>query len=375
MEINWFSTREMHDLCATTCVALAQGLVSNSHDLTIISPDLPGSHQTRPWKHISVLNETKIPGRKTKNIAKNILKIINTLPFDSDIAIVDWTLASTLASALQRKKQPLILMDRSPPADVGILGRLQWPGWKRAWHLVRDGVFHSGCVVSLMHAEFVHRKCGVPLNCIHILSAGVDTTLFNIDKQRNTSSDVLNFIYHGQLDKHRGILAMPIFIQKLRQAGRSSALTFVGEGNAFNQLEEMAKGTPWLTVRHSISQKDMPSLLQKQHVGLLPMPEQGVWPLASPLKRSEYLASGLLVLGIDHTGHQLKGVDRSWFHLLRQDSFHEDGIIWALSLDDKALKAGRLAGRSYAEEFLQWDSSVSALEHAIEHAVNSQRSN
>ena len=64
------------------------------------------------------------------------------------------------------------------------------------------------------------------------------------------------------------------------------------------------------------------------HLGLLPMPDREVWRLASPLKRSEYLAAGLSVFGIEHNGHALDGVEKAWFTLVPQEDFHLDGLAF-----------------------------------------------
>ncbi len=62
------------------------------------------------------------------------------------------------------------------------------------------------------------------------------------------------------------------------------------------------------------------------------MPASRVWSLASPLKRSEYLAAGLLVYGMDHSGHQIEGASDAWFKLSPQEDFHEDAIEWMSEL-------------------------------------------
>ena len=50
---------------------------------------------------------------------------------------------------------------------------------------------------------------------------------------------------------------------------------------------------------------EISKFLQGCHIGCLPMPsDYEMWKISSPLKLSEYLSSGLLVVGIDHTGNR-----------------------------------------------------------------------
>ena len=99
-------------------------------------------------------------------------------------------------------------------------------------------------------------------------------------------------------------------------------------------------------------------------VGFLPMPEHKVWSLASPLKRSEYLASGMVVCGIDHSGHKIQG-SGDWLHLSSQKDFITNSVAWIKTLDRESLSALQKESRKYAEESLSWSHSVDALESII----------
>ena len=125
-------------------------------------------------------------------------------------------------------------MDRSPPADPSIFGKLQWRHWKRAWSMVDKGVFSDGFVVSEAHANFAGKYCR-RRNCIHVLPAGVDTELFQ-PVSKLTDLEAPSFVYHGRLDKHRGVLALPLLVQRLRSSGKEATLTLIGEGDAVRGL-------------------------------------------------------------------------------------------------------------------------------------------
>jgi hypothetical protein len=135
---------------------------------------------------------------------------------------------------------------------------------------------------------------------------------------------------------------------------------FVGEGDLLPALQRLADGNAFIHVRTTMEQEMLASLLGTCHLGLLPMPKRTAWMLASPLKRSEFLASGLPVFGIDHQGHRLAGVDSAWFTLAAQEDFHADGLeVLRRHMDANGQHSA--AARAYAETNLGWSISVDAL--------------
>jgi glycosyltransferase involved in cell wall biosynthesis len=260
---------------------------------------------------------------------------------------------------LKEKSIPWVLMDRSPPADTGILARLHWPMWKKSWKLVKNNNAHSGCVVSSAHSHFVHSRTGTLLENMVILPAGVDVSLF----KPGIKDDTLTLIYHGRLDRHRAILSLPILLEKLRQHDIKAKLLLIGEGDAFEGLVRMAKNLPNMEVIAALPSPEVAAKLARSHIGLLPMPKMKVWSLASPLKRSEYAASGLLIFGIDHMGHRLKEkVHPPWIHLVDQENFYRDGVKWIQSLTPENIQSLSQESRDYAVQNLKWVSSVEKLE-------------
>ena len=164
--------------------------------------------------------------------------------------------------------------------------------------MVDKGVFSDGFVVSEAHANFAGKYCR-RRNCIHVLPAGVDTELFQ-PVSKLTDLEAPSFVYHGRLDKHRGVLALPLLVQRLRSSGKEATLTLIGEGDAVRGLQNIADNNGWFSIIETLKKKELASQLANHDIGLLPMPDSTVWRLASPLKRSEYLSSGLLVLSLIH---------------------------------------------------------------------------
>ena len=350
----------MTDLCSTTQKNLANGLCQRGHQLTIYNGDVAGTHQGNPWIH-QPLTQSRIKGFHALSLANSAKKYITKIT--NGIAIVDWTLASKLSTSLSRQNITWIVMDRSPPADSGIFSMLQWPIWKKAWHLVLKDKAQSGFTVSSTHSRFVADKVGVSNDNITALEAGVNLELFH----PKTKAKQFTLLYHGRLDKNRGILLLPLLINKLIKTGINAKLLLIGEGDAFSELQKIAKGRNDLDVLSSIPQSQLVEHLAKAHVGLLPMPESGVWTLASPLKRSEYAASGLAILGIDHSGHRFEGGEVEWMKLVSQEQFLTEGANWLkmLANDNSKLEQLKLQARQYAEENMSWSHSIDALEKVL----------
>ena len=54
MKIIWFTGRLMSDLCSTTQISLANGLIENGHSLIFVNPDEQGSHNHFQWEHFGL---------------------------------------------------------------------------------------------------------------------------------------------------------------------------------------------------------------------------------------------------------------------------------------------------------------------------------
>jgi len=361
MKLIWASVRKASDLCSTTTFSLLEGLNQRGHEIVFLSPK-PFDENT-PWTNIE-LQQSTVKGFHASSLAASARDWFKALPVNDDqCIIIDWPLASKLGKYLSDSGHRVLLMDRSPPADPSIFGRLQWRNWKKAWTMVEKGVFSDGFVVSKAHASFTGKYCR-RRNCIHILPAGVDTNLFRpISKQ--TDLEAPSFVYHGRLDKHRGVLALPLLVHQLRTSGKKATLTLIGEGDAIRNLENIAKNKSWISIIGTLNKRDLANQLANHDIGLLPMPDSTVWRLASPLKRGEYLSSGLLVYGIEHAGNRLSKQGEDWMKLVDRSIFHEACEPWINSLANLDISQLKSSARSYAVNQLNWSITVDIMEQLL----------
>ena len=369
MRLLWITHRKFDDFCATTPVALSTGLVQNGFDLTIVNPDPVGSHDEFPWSHISV-QQSSIKGFQGSSFSKRIKKILPSITSACDSVLIDWQVGSTVIKLLSKAGLRVYLIDRSPPADEGILARLQWIIWKKSWRLVNTMSVESGFVVSQKHAEFVSHLLKIKSENIEVLPAGVSTSKIQ-SRFSKEDDEPWRFVYHGRLDSHRGILEFMNSITELNDIGLECIFTLIGDGTAVEDIKRHCDSSPDSFIyKPSMNHDEIHEELGKHHIGVLPMPEKKIWTLASPLKRGEYLASGLMVVGLDHDGHRLQGVDEKWFHLNSKPALTSSIYNLFKDLSAEEFDFMSLEAQNYATNHLSWDVSVQTLVSRLRGEVN-----
>ena len=345
MNIVWLSSRVLgSDLCSTTQIQLANGLVSKGHSVDFFSP---GKSVANSFNHHSI-ERSRRRGFQARSVVKNLhghLDDINS----ADVVLIDWP----IFSIANKIRSPVVLIDRGPPADNGILAMLQWRPWRKAWSKA-----NKGTTVSAAHSRFVIEETKSAKKSIQVIPAGVNLELFQAGKKDGP----IKLAYHGRVDIHRGVMSMPMILAGLHSQGIEATLHVHGTGDAVERLKSM--DLEGMEVTDALPQEDLASKLATYDVGLLPMPEHKVWSLASPLKRSEYLACGMVVCGIDHAGHQIEA-SGGWLQLYTQKDFITSTVSWIKSLDRESLSVLQAESRNFAEENLSWSHSVDALESII----------
>jgi len=345
VKITWLSSRVLgKDLCSTTQINLANGLVSKGHEVIMYSPgEVKGIH----FDHVEV-SRSKIRGFQAFSIRRALARRIAEIE-SVDVILVDWP----LASLMKKFTKKTILIDRGPPAYRGILARMQWPYWKKAWNKARYGT-----TVSLAHKNFVIENTTTKASKIEVMQAGVDCELF-YPRKKNTT---LHLVYHGSLDKNRAIMNLPSLLTQAQSVGLDIQLHLHGQGDCLDELSKMQMDGLEVTPR--LEQKDLANRLGSYDMGLLPMPKHRVWNLASPLKLSEYLASGLIVVGIDHSGHRVSDMD-GFVTLFEETDFISNTITWLQGLDSETVRELQIKARKKAKKDLDWSKSVNILEELI----------
>jgi len=344
MDVAWLTARCFgKDLCATTQIELSLGLVKRGVNLTVYSP---GKFPTSDVRHVSI-SRSKTKGRQSASIVRNLKPHLAKIN-QSDCVLLDWKLSSLIPKITTK----LVLIDRGPPADRGLLSVLQKRAWRRGWKKV-----NRGCVVSEQHKKFVNSTIPNESRTIAILPAGVNTQLF----QKSTRQGPIRLVYQGRIDSHRGIKrTIQLFNSLNQEPSHGFELYFHGKGNMVDEIKKM--NLNHVKVTGNLEQAVLASRLTNYDIGLLPMPGSKIWTMASPLKRSEYLGAGLLVLGIEHEGHQINERDADNFcKLYTEKEFLHRAKEWLETLQREDIDLLQEKARAYAVKHLDWNHSVERL--------------
>ncbi|MGA0331888.1 MAG: hypothetical protein ACO3MI_05945 [Candidatus Poseidoniaceae archaeon] len=371
MKVIWCTTRHFkEDLCATTQVAIINRLLSLGHEMTVLGPDLPT--ETHAWEHLQ-LNQSAVKGKKASSLAKSIRNYLKEIDLQDCIVFIDWALVRTLSPMIEKKGIRWMCIDRSPPADANLFAKLQRIVWKKAWKMVasslsRNGSCIGGMVVSAAHQDLIRNRFSIAVERLCILHAGVNNELFK-SNNFETFSTPLKMVYHGKMDRHRGILKLILLLDALENNGIEAELSLIGSGDLDTHLLELSGSKPNLNFQKSVPHSEIGKKLQEHQIGFLPMPNLPVWTISSPLKRSEYMSSGLLVLGINHSGHDLPTMNSNLisYKLFDQQTFVDDSVeqIQKWMKDDNYPKLSAEA-RQYAETHLDWSATIQPLADVLD---------
>ena len=371
MKLIWCTTRHFgEDLCATTQVAIINQLLSSGHEVTVLGPDVP--KETYAWEHVQ-LKQSSMKGKKASSLAKSIVNYLKEIDLEAHVLFIDWALVRYVSPLVERNGIRWMCIDRSPPADANLFAKLQRNVWKKAWKMVasslsQNGSCAGGMVVSLAHQNLIKSRFSIAEERLCILHAGVNNELF---KPNNFESfgNPIQMVYHGKMDRHRGILKLVLLLDALESNGIEAELSLVGSGDLDTHLSELSKSKPNLKFKKPVSHSNIAKILQEHQIGFLPMPNLPVWSISSPLKRSEYMSSGLLVLGIKHSGHHLPTMNNNLgcYKLFDQQTFVADSVeqIQEWMKDDNYAKLS-IEARQYAKTNLDWSATTQSLVDVLE---------
>ena len=365
MKILWFTTKSKLDLPWTTTKNLSKELVTKGHEVIIVNADNHNLHKNTLWSQVQVNPKFTFPGARAVSMSTAMSKwLVSQKSGEYDIAIVDWPLASKLSTPLSKSNLDWVVMDRSPPADAGLLSKLQWIFWRKAWKMVRLKKSNCGFVVSDEHRKFVMNKMQVPSFKIIPIPAGIN---FH-DMPEGEKQPGFHLLYHGNLDKNRNIEAVIEIHKKITSTGIDATLHIYGDGTGFSKLESIDDER--VIVSKSIPQKELFNQIVNYDIGFLPMSKSHrVWKIASPLKRAEYLAAGLVVCGIDHPGHRLQDAGE-WLKLFSEENYVDQCSSWINSMDIDYLRKLQNLAREYAIGNMNWTNSGTVLERKLQEIIN-----
>lgn len=130
-------------------------------------------------------------------------------------------------------------------------------------------------------------------------SSGVDVDLFDANKYDYTrDSDTFRIFYHGGIWESRGNIDLIKACAKVVERGYNIELVQIGKivDKSIRKYIEDNKYNSWCHLYDAKPLEEIPAMVAKCDLPLLPFPDFLAWRVSSPIKLMEYMAMGKPVL-------------------------------------------------------------------------------
>jgi len=150
---------------------------------------------------------------------------------------------------------------------------------------------------------------GVPkTQLVGVWPSGVNVEEFaSCPSMRNWSGpeDPVRLIYLGVVRPERNLTAVADAVRLARKDGVNVVFEVVGEGSCQRELEEYARsnGNGIIKVSRRVPRKDVPFVLSKADIGILPFPDLPKMRVSSFIKLFEYMAAGMPIVATRIVAH------------------------------------------------------------------------
>jgi glycosyltransferase involved in cell wall biosynthesis len=132
-----------------------------------------------------------------------------------------------------------------------------------------------------------------------IWPSGVNADQFARARQRHwpAEGESIQLIYVGAIFQERNLMGLCRAVEAANAAGLSFGFTIVGDGPEREALSDYAARTGGrIRVLPPVAHVQVPDLLARAHVGVLPFPDEPKFRVSSPIKLFEYMAAGMPIL-------------------------------------------------------------------------------
>jgi len=360
-------------LCQTASRGTLAALAKLGWEITVVSPSSQGTRMKDEidghiWHKLSL---SKIKGFQSLLLERNAKKVVSNILKNNifDLVIVNWSLCRYIIPLMRKQKIPIIVDDRSPPVHEDIIGKLQWLHYNICWKyaaLTSDGFsFNTPALLEMVTKKY---NLNGP-SCFYPSAA---------EPEKYTKSELLEgqmptLVYHGLIDKERGIYEILNASEIIKSRGFNIKLVIFGKGNDLSRLKKMEEKLEWFELLDSCPPNQVPSRLSNMHIGIIPLPDKYQWKFSSPLKLFEYASSGLNVIATDIQCHRLIG-ERPWLKLVNvEDTANSiaDSVIEIINNDEWGRNSA-IAFKDASKEF-GWDNSVVELNRMMMSLINKRR--
>ena len=142
--------------------------------------------------------------------------------------------------------------------------------------------------------------CIPPERLWGVWSSGVNPQKFSVaasSRHWPLATEPIRLVYIGNLAHERNLMMLCRAIMEANQRGAHFSMLLYGDGTGKQELQIFAGQTQEkIKVFEPVPHDQVPDILSRAHVGVLPFPDEDKFRVSSPIKLFEYMGAGLPVL-------------------------------------------------------------------------------
>ncbi len=359
----------------------ASFLCNLSWDVTMIVSKVPSEELDGrikflelPWPRIYILGALIYYFSTLWNLLSGKIKC-DVLMFHAGYA------AFLLPIAIWRKlmgwqKMKIVMDTRSMPMDTtSIRGRLRALSFRLSHWIA----LHLAIGQTAITREMV-RTIGIPRRkLLGIWPSGANVDEFAVSvssRQWPGPEEPVRLMYIGVLRPERKLIAMFDAVCLARTEGLNVTVEVIGDGPQRGELEEyaQAKGNGAIKVSHPVPHEEMPLVLARGDIGLLPFPDLSKFRVSSAIKLFEYLAAGMPIVATRIVAH-MDVLEDADFVFWADHATPESMASAIREACSRKLKFPELGARALASaQNWTWEASAKTLSDALLKDVHASQS-
>ncbi|MGB1285916.1 MAG: glycosyltransferase [Aggregatilineales bacterium] len=189
-----------------------------------------------------------------------------------------------------------------------------------------------------------------------------------------SAGDPIKIIYIGSLHYARNLMALAKAVTEAQSQGMNFELMMIGAGTEADDLTAYASDKAYIDCLPSVPHTEIPAILAKAHIGVLPFPDELKFRVSSPIKLFEYMASGLVIMASRIVCHTDVITDETCVFWVEGQT---EAALFT-SLEEIWQSRDTLASKSDAALALSakwtWHESARKLNNALEKGIGKQGS-
>jgi glycosyltransferase involved in cell wall biosynthesis len=282
-----------------------------------------------------------------------------------------WMLALAILLRLRNRRLPALIMD-TRTVDMAPASRGRWKdSVRRNFHAFIEKSVNRWVDGRLAITPRMADYVKIPREKLWgVWPSGVDAELFKPAQLSRTwpgRGEPVQLVYVGVLNYERNLMNLSAAVVRANAEGMPIVFSLIGDGNQKDELEIFAGTTNGcVRVLPRVDHAEIPAVLSRAHIGVLPFPDEEKFQVSSPIKLFEYMASGLPILATRiacHTDVIGEGDYVIWI----EGSGEEELLVALRQVWKKTGELREMGGRAaIASKAWTWSESAHKLKTALE---------